>query len=155
MPLMKQETDVVSIALVTMAGMAPCTTANWFVMGPMTSPNSYTKIGVVKKCIFCSIVGWKKLDDDDSWRDIVVRIYQALVTTKTLFSNHSFGLQIAPPTHRARGRPSPYVGIFLTVGAANFYVRPCKKAARPCKRWDDILEVFTTQSMNNAKWWHV
>ncbi len=38
---------------------------------------------------------------------------------------------------------------------ANFNGKPCGKPGCPSKGWDGTVKLFTTQFLNDEKWWHV
>jgi len=69
-------------------------------------------------------------------------------------SDHSSGLHIASPAHHTRGQLSGYPGIRVTA-EDDFFCQTLQQPGRSSKPWDDTLQFFTTQDLDDEKWWRI
>ena len=122
------------------------------------------KLGVVQIRMLRSIVGWVRIHDDLSWRDIMVQMNHKLAIAKTLFLMEGWAdrlfrskFRLAHPIARSPERwPAKSVSWNpLTDWESNFACKPHRKRGRPSARWDDILTNFSSEFFLNDNWWHV
>ena len=122
------------------------------------------KLGVVQRRMLRSIVGWVRVHDDLSWRDIMVQMNHKLAIAKTLFPMEGWADRLFRSkfrlAHRIARSPErwPAKSVSwnpLTNWELNFACKPHRKCGRPSTRWDDILTNFSSQFFHNDNWWHV
>ena len=122
------------------------------------------KLGVVQRRMLRSIVGWVRIHDDLSWRDIMVQMNHKLAIAKTLFPMEGWEDRLFRSKFRLahriarspEGWPAKSVSWNpLTNWESNFACKPHRKRGRPSTRWNDILTNFSSEFFHNDNWWHV
>ena len=122
------------------------------------------KLGVVQRRMLRSIVGWVRIHDDLSWRDVMVQMNHKLAIAKTLFPMEGWADRLFRSkfrlAHRIARSPErwPAKSVSwnpLTNWESNFACKPHRKRGRPSTRWDDILTNFSSKFFHNENWWHV
>ena len=122
------------------------------------------KLGVVQTRTLRSIIGWARIHDDLSWRDIMVQMNHKLVIAKTLFPMEGWEGRLFRSKFRLahriarspEGWPAKSVSWNpLTNWESNFACKPHRKRGRPLTRWDDILTNCSSEFFHNDNWWHV
>ena len=111
-----------------------------------------------------NIVGWVRIHDGSSRRDIMVQMNHKLAIAKTLFPMEGWADRLFRSkfrlAHRIARSPErwPAKSVSwnrLTNWESNFACKPQRKRGRPSTRWDDILTNFSSEFFHNDNWWHV
>ena len=118
------------------------------------------KLGVVQTRMLRSIVGWVRIHDDLSWRDVMVQMNHKLAIAKTLFPMEGWADRLFRSKFRLARSPERWPAKFvswnpLTDWESNFACKPHRKRGRPPTRWDDILTNFSSKFFHNENWWYV
>ena len=118
------------------------------------------KLGVVQKRMLRSILGWVRILDDLSWRDIMVPMNHKLAIAKTLFPMEGWEDRLFRSkfrlAHRIARSPEGWPAKSvpwnpLTNWESNFACKPHRKRGRPSTRWDESSSTMTTGGMLHAK----